>query len=327
MNLRFKSCAALAMAMFVVFASGACAQEYPTRPVTVIVPFSAGGPADTAARTFVDVMRRHFSQPLVVENRAAAGGTPGAEHVALNGHDGYTLLLGSIASFALIPPVHTVRYKTDDFTPLALVWRSQQVFAVRNGLSANTAADFVSLAKASPGTMTIGSAGNGTVTHLAGELLQREAGIRLVHVPFRSTANSLIDLAGGHIDAIFGDVAILKPHVESKAIKALAITSADRSLLLPDLVTTKEAGLLNVRTEVWYGLVASAKAPENILQRLREVTLAVQQDPEFAERLKKYGIGLPAAGAENFGAFIKSEIDRWKPIVTSIRTDRYAPQP
>ena len=325
MNSRFILCAlitALGLAVFGGPAPDAGAQEYPTRPVTVIVPFSAGGPADTAARTFVDVMRRHFSQPLVVENRPAAGGTPGAEYVAHNGYDGYTLLLGSIASFALIPPVHQVRYTPDDFTPLALVWRSPQVFAVRNGLAANTVAEFVALAKANPGKMTFGSAGNGTVTHLAGELLQREASIQLVHVPFRSTANSLTDLAGGHIDAIFGDVAILKPHVERKSFKALAITSPERSLLLPDITTTKEAGLSNVRTEVWYGMVASARAPETALQRLRQVTLAVQQDPEFAERLKKYGIGLPAAGADNFGAFIKSEIDRWKPIVTSIRTER-----
>jgi tripartite-type tricarboxylate transporter receptor subunit TctC len=297
------------------------ADEYPSRSVTVIVPFSAGGPADTAARTLVDVMRRHFSQPLVVENRPAAGGTPGTEFVAQNGNDGYTLLLGGIAGLALIPPVQKVRYAVEDFAPLGLIWRSPQVFGVRKGLGVSTVAEFAAKAKADPGKLTFGSAGIGTVTHLAGELLQRETGAQLIHVPFRSTVNSLSDLVGEHIDAIFGDVAILKPQVEAGAIKALAITSPERSLLLPDLVTTKEAGFPGVSTEVWYGLLASARAPEPALMRLRQAVLATQRDPEFAERLKKYGISRPEPGAESFGAFIRSETEKWKPIVSSVRTN------
>ena len=187
-----------------------------------IVPFSAGGPADTAARTFAEMMRKHFSQPVVVENRPAAGGIPGTEYVVQNGQDGYTLLLGGIAGLALIPPVQKVRYSVDDFAPLGLIWRSPQVFAVRNGLPVKSAAEFVTYAKANPDKLTFGSAGIGTVTHLAGELLQREAAITLIHVPFRSTVNSLTDLIGGHIDAIFGDVAILQPHVqESMGVLAL----------------------------------------------------------------------------------------------------------
>jgi tripartite-type tricarboxylate transporter receptor subunit TctC len=297
------------------------ADEYPSRAVTIIVPFSAGGPADTAARTFADVMRRHFSEPVVVENRAAAGGIPGTEFVAQNGHDGYTLLLGGVAGLSLIPPVQKVRYAVEDFAPLGLLWRSPQVFGIRNGLNIHTVAEFVTRAKAHPGELTFGSAGIGTVTHLAGELLQREAGIKLLHVPFRSTVNSLTDLIGEHIDAIFGDVAILKPQVEAHGITALAITSPERSPLLPDLVTTKEAGYPGVRTEVWYGLLASVHAPEPALARLREVVAVTQRDPEFQERLKKYGITPPVPGAESFGEFIKSENERWKPIVTSVRAN------
>jgi tripartite-type tricarboxylate transporter receptor subunit TctC len=297
------------------------AQEFPTRPVTIIVPFSAGGPADTAARTFVDVLRKHFSQPVVVENRPAAGGVPGTEFVAQSAHDGYTLLLGGIAGLALIPPVQKVRYAVDDFAPLGLIWRSPQVFAVRNGLPVKTAAEFVAYAKANPGKLTYGSAGIGTVTQLAGELLQRETGIKLVHVPFRSTVNSLTDLMGEHIDMIFGDVAVLRPHVQRQAVKALGITSYERSPLLPDLITMKEAGFPAVHTEVWYGLLAQARTPANALTALRTAVTAAQRDPEFAARLEKFGISTPEAGAESFGAFIRAEIDRWTPIVTSVRAN------
>jgi tripartite-type tricarboxylate transporter receptor subunit TctC len=323
MTMRLMTPLTLFLAILVADAtsSRAPAQEFPSRAVTIIVPFSAGGPADTAARTFADVMRKHFGQPVIVENRPAAGGTPATEYVAQNGHDGYTLLLGGIAGLALIPPVQKVRYTVEDFAPLGLIWRSPQVFAVRNGLPVQTAAEFVAYAKANPDKLTFGSAGIGTVTHLAGELLQRETGIKLVHVPFRSTVNSLTDLMGEHIDAIFGDVAILRPHVQSKAIKPLGITSYNRSGLLPDLVTMKEAGFPGVHTEVWYGVLAQAHTPAPALAKLREATAAAQNDPEFAERLMKFGISLPEAGAESFGAFIHSEIDRWKPIVTSVRTN------
>ena len=312
-----------AVALFVAGAapSRSRAQEFPSRAVTIIVPFSAGGPADTAARTFADVMRKHFTQPVVVENRPAAGGIPGTEYVAQSGYDGYTLLLGGIAGLALIPPVQKVRYAVDDFAALGLIWRSPQVFAVRNGLPVTTVAEFVAYAKANPDKLTFGSAGIGTVTHLAGELLQRETGAKLIHVPFRSTVNSLTDLMGEHIDAIFGDVAILRPHVEGHAVKALGITSYDRSPLLPDLVTMKETGFPGVHTEVWYGLLAQARAPAPALAKLREVVMAAQRDPEFAERLNKFGISTPEPGAESFGAFIHAEIDRWKPIVTSVRTN------
>ena len=224
-------CAALALA---VSLSPSLAQDFPSRPVTIVIPFTAGGPADTAARTISEVLRHHLGQPLIAENRPAASGVTGTEAVALGEADGYTLLLGGIAALVLVPPVQKVRYDVaKDFAPLGLIWRSPQVFAVSTKLGVNTVSEFVAHAKANPGKVTIGSAGNGTVTHLAGELLKRESGIELLHVPYRSTANSLTDLVGGHIDAIFGDVAILQPHVQSGAIRALAITSPERSLLLP----------------------------------------------------------------------------------------------
>ena len=202
------------------------AQDFPTRPITLSVPFTAGGPADAAARTVSDALRRQLGHSLVIENRPGASGIPAVEALVHNEADGYTLLVGGIAPIVLIPPIQNVRYNVEkDLVPLGLIWRSPQVFAVSAKLGVSTVAEFVARAKANPGKLTIGSAGNGTVTHLANELLRREAGIDFIHVPYRSTSNSLTDLAGGHIDAIFGDVAILQPQVEAGIIKALAITA------------------------------------------------------------------------------------------------------
>jgi tripartite-type tricarboxylate transporter receptor subunit TctC len=202
---------------------------------------------------------------------------------------------------------------------LGLIWRSPQVFAVSTKLGVNTVAEFVAYAKANPGKVTIGSAGTGTVTHLAGELLKRESGIELLHVPYRSTANSLTDLVGGHIDAIFGDVAILQPHVQSGAIRALAITSSERSSLLPDLATMAEVGFPRVRTEVWYGLLAPARTPAPVLAKLKAAVAAAQTDPAFRESLGKFGISPAPPGSDSFAQFIRDEVERWTPIVTSIK--------
>jgi tripartite-type tricarboxylate transporter receptor subunit TctC len=296
------------------------ADDYPSRPVTIIIPFTAGGPADTAARTVSEVLRRHLGQPLIAENRPAASGVPGTEAVALGEPDGYTLLLGGIAALVLVPPIQKVRYDVEkDFVPLGLIWRSPQVFAVSTKLGVNAVDEFVAHAKAHPGKVTIGSAGNGTVTHLAGELLKRESGIELVHVPYRSTANSVTDLVGGHIDAIFGDVAILQPHVRSGAIRALALTSPERSPLLPELATMTEVGLPRVRTEVWYGLLVPARAPAPVLTRLKSAVASAQADPAFRDSLSKFGINPPPSGSESFARFIREEIERWTPIVTSLK--------
>jgi len=298
------------------------AQDFPSRPVTIVIPFTAGGPADTAARTISEVLRHHLGQPLIAENRPAASGVPGTEAVALGEADGYTLLLGGIAALVLVPPVQKVRYDVaKDFAPLGLIWRSPQVFAVSTklGVNVNTVAEFVTHAKANPGKVTIGSAGTGTVTHLAGELLKRESGIELLHVPYRSTANSLTDLVGGHIDAIFGDVAILQPHVQSGAIRALAITSPERSSLLPDLATMAEVGFPRVRTEVWYGLLAPARTPAPVLGKLKAAVAAAQTDPAFRRGLSKFGISPAPPGSDSFAKFIRDEVERWTPIVTSIK--------
>ena len=234
-------------------------------------------------------------------------------------NDGYTLVVGGIAPIVLVPAVKKLRYDVEkDLVPLGLIWLSPQVLAIRPSLGVDTVAAFVDYAKKNPGKVTIGSAGVGTVTHLANELLQHEAGIKLLHVPYRSTSNSLTDLIGGQIDSIFGDVVILRSHVQAGSIKALAVTSARRSPLLPDVPTMAEAGLPDVRTEVWYGLLAPARTPAPVLERLEAAVRDAQNDPAYKESLRKYGIELEGVGAEAFAEFIKSESDRWSPILKAI---------
>ena len=299
--------------------AAAAADDFPNRPIRLVVPFSAGGPTDTAARVFAEPLQRQLHQPVIIENRPGASGVPGTESVVQGENDGYTLVVGGIAPIVLVPAVKKLRYNVEkDLVPLGLIWRSPQVLAIRPALGVDTVAAFVDYAKKNPGKVTIGSAGVGTVTHLANELLQHEAGIKLLHVPYRSTSNSLTDLIGGQINSIFGDVVILRSHVQAGSIKAFAVTSARRSPLLPDVPTMAEAGLPDVRTEVWYGLLAPARTPAPVLERFKAAVRDAQNDPAYKESLRKYGIELGGVGAEAFAEFIKSESDRWSPILKAI---------
>jgi tripartite-type tricarboxylate transporter receptor subunit TctC len=300
-------------------ATAAVANDFPSRPIRLVVPFSAGGPTDTAARLIAEPLQRQLNQPVIIENRPGASGVPGTESVVQGENDGYTLVVGGIAPIVLVPAVKKLRYDVEkDLVPLGLIWLSPQVLAIRASLGLDTVAAFVDYAKKNPGAVTVGSAGVGTVTHLANELLQHEAGIKLLHVPYRSTSNSVTDLIGGQIDSIFGDVVILRPHVEAGSIKALAVTSARRSPLLPDVPTMAEAGLPDVRTAVWYGLLAPARTPAPVLERLEAAVRDTQNDPAYKASLRKYGIEIEGVGSEAFAEYIKSETDRWTPILKAI---------
>jgi putative tricarboxylic transport membrane protein len=307
---------AFTVLMSVLAAGSAGAEDFPTQPIRLVVPFSAGGPTDTAGRLIAEPLLRQLGQRLVIENRPGASGVPGTEAVVSGANDGYTLVVGGIAPVVLVPAVKKLRYSVDtDLVPLGLIWRSPQILAVRPSLNVSTVADLVAHAKANPDKLTFGSAGIGTVTHLANELFKREAGIRFTHVPYRSTSNSVVDLMGGQIDAIFGDVAILAPQVKANTIKALAITAAKRSPLLPKLPTMVEAGLPNVQTEVWFGLLAPARTPAPILAKLKAAVKAAQLDPEYQAALLKYGTELDNVGSEQFAEFIQTESKRWTPIL------------
>jgi tripartite-type tricarboxylate transporter receptor subunit TctC len=297
-------------------ATAAAADEFPSHPIRILVPYTAGGPSDVGTRLMSDPLARHLGQPLVIENKGGAAGLVGTEAFLAAAPDGYTLLVGAIGPFAIIPAAKAVRYDPEkDFVPLALVWRSSQVLVVNNKLGIKTLQDFVAHAKANPGKVTVGSAGIGSITHMSIELLQQEAGISLIHVPYRSTGGTLPAVLGGQIDAAFADVTLIPEFVKSGALTAIAITAPERSHVLPDLPTTAEGGLPRVDTQNWFGLVASPQTPPAALAKLKAAADATLADPAYRNSVARQGLTPNGWDGESFGRLIRSQIEKWAPIV------------
>src|SRR5262249_52883693 len=232
--------------------------------------------------------------------------------------DGYSILVGSIGPLTIIPAFKPVSYDVEkDVVPLSTVWRSAQVLAVRPSLGIKTVAEFVAYAKANPNKLTIGSAGVGAVTHLAIEVLKRGANIEVIHVPFRSTSESLPQLMGGQIDALFGDGPIIAPQVHAGKIVALAVAGSKRGLALPQVMTMTEAGYPGIEAESWFGLVVSSKVPAPVVARLQAAVLAAHGDPAYLEALAKQGASAGEPGPESFGALIKADTAKWKAVIAA----------
>jgi tripartite-type tricarboxylate transporter receptor subunit TctC len=312
----------LSAVITVVFATAATcaatafADGFPTRPIRIIEPYPAGGPSDVGTRLMVNYLSAKLGQPLVVENKPGAAGLNGTESFLTMPPDGYTLLVGAIGPFAIIPAAVKVSYNpTTDFAPLALVWRSSQVLVVNPKLGIKTLPEFIAKAKADPGKLTVGSAGTGSITHMSIELLQQEAGISLIHVPFRSTAETMPAVMGGQIDAAFADVTLIPEFVKSGTLTAVAITAPERSNVLPDLPTTTEGGLPRVDTQNWFGLVASAKTPPDVVAKLKSATAAVLADPAYRDNVARQGLTLKDWDGDSFQKLIRAEIAKWTPVV------------
>jgi putative tricarboxylic transport membrane protein len=293
----------------------AAAADYPTRAIRLVVPYAAGGPTDVSGRLIAQALRAPLGQSVFVENRGGGGGIPGTEIVINGPSDGYTLLLGAPGPLIISPAIGAARYDIEkSLATIGLVWRSPQVFAVNPKLGVKTMAEFVALAKAKPGIINVGSAGNGTTTHLSLELLKREAGIDLIHVPYRSTGAGLPDLLSGQIEAAFGDLSVMTPQVASKSLVGLATTSKERSALLPDLVTTAEAGYPTLVVENFYGVTARAGVSAEILKRLEAAVQTAIADPEYRVNLAKHGAVVSETSAEKYRELLRVEAERWGPI-------------
>ena len=306
----------LAFATANVGVTTAFADDFPSRPIRVIEPYAPGGPSDVGTRLMVNYLSPKLGQPLVVENKAGAAGLVGTESYLSMPPDGYTLLVGAIGPFAIIPAAEAVSYDpAKDFAPLALVWQSSQALVVNPKLGIRTLQEFVAKAKANPGKLTVGSAGTGSITHMSIELLQQEAGITVIHVPFRSTAETMPAVMGGQIDAAFADVTLIPEFVKSGALIAVAITAPERSAVLPDLPTTAEGGLPGVDTQNWFGLVASAKTPPDVIAKLKSATAAVLADPAYRDSVARQGLTLKNWDGDSFQRLIRVQIAKWTPVV------------
>jgi tripartite-type tricarboxylate transporter receptor subunit TctC len=266
-----------------------------------------------------------LGQQVVVEARAGAGGLTGVDVLAKSPPDGYTLCLAGVAALSAIPFM-VAKMPFDwqkDLAPISLVVRVPEVAVVNQTIAANTLAEFVAHARSNPGKINFGSAGAGSVTHLGVELLKTEAKIDLVHVPYRGAGPAITDLLGNHIQLLVSDAPVIASYVQSGKLKALATTSEARSMLLPDVPTTGEAGYPRVNSDNWYGLVAPAGTPPDVLERLQKATVAVLRSPELKKQFDNLGAVLIPSTPDEFLAYIKSEQAKWGPLVaaTGVKLD------
>jgi len=297
-------------------ASLACAQ-YPGKPVRLVVPFPAGGPTDIVGRTISQKLSESLGQPVIVDNRAGAGGVIGTEFVAKSPPDGYTILLGTIGGLAVAMSLYPNRgYDTlRDFQAVAQAVTVTNILVVHPSLPARTVKELLSLARARPGTLNYASSGSGTVTHLAGELLNTMAHVKIVHIPFKGGAPALTALMSGEVEMNFENSLIVVPHIKAGRVRAIAVTGAQRSKLIPDLPTIAEGGLPGYNASGWYGFVLPAAVPKEIVSRLANDFNRILRMPDVVERLSGQGAEPVINTPEQFTAFIRTEIDKWTRLV------------
>jgi tripartite-type tricarboxylate transporter receptor subunit TctC len=298
----------------------ALAQSFPSKPVRLIVGFPAGGPADIFGRALAQGMAAELGQPVVVENVAGVGGVLGVDRAAKAAPDGYTLCINSASPLVIAPySLSKIPYDVKkDFAFLTLVVRVPEVLAVHPSMPVNSLAELVAHAKANPGKVNFGSAGSGSITHLAGELLKAEAKIDLVHVPYKGAAPAVNDLLGGQVQMGIFDVPVLLGHIRSGKLKALTITSAKRAPALPEVATTVELGYPNVNSDNWYGLLAAAATPPEVQRRIHAAAVAALRSKAVDEQFAKVG-GIASPGTpQEYQAFIAAEQAKWSKIVQAI---------
>jgi tripartite-type tricarboxylate transporter receptor subunit TctC len=306
--------------LVLAFPALALAQAYPSKPVRLIVGFPAGGPADIFGRALAQGMSGELGQPVIVENISGVGGVLGVDRAAKAAPDGYTLCINSASPLVIAPySLSKIPYDVKkDFAFLTLVVRVPEVLAVHPALPVDSLSALISYAKANPGKVNFGSAGSGSITHLAGELLKAEAKIDIVHVPYKGAAPAVNDLLGGQVQMGIFDVPVLLGHIRSGKLKALAITSATRAPSLPDVPTTVELKYPNVNSDNWYGLVAAAATPPEVQRRIHSAAVAALKSKAVEEQLSKVG-GIAAPGTpQEYAAFIAAEQAKWSKIVQAI---------
>lgn len=304
-------------ALLLCLAGASLAQDYPSRPVRWVSPWPPGGANDIFSRAIAQKLQEAFGQPVVVDNRPGAAGAIGTEHVAKSPADGYVLTLGSSPTHAIAPSLNpALPYDPlRDFTAVTLVAVVPNVLVVNPSLPAKTVRELVALAKAKPGSLNFGSAGNGTSQHLSAELFKVMAGVDMVHVPYKGTAPALADLLAGQVQLAFDNIPALLPHIQSGKLRALAVTPAARSQALPDLPTVAEAGLPGYDASVWFGVFAPSGTPRPVIQRLHTEIARALSAPDLKARMASMGAEVSGLGPDEFRDFWRREIPKWADVV------------
>ncbi|MCX7962072.1 MAG: tripartite tricarboxylate transporter substrate binding protein [Burkholderiales bacterium] len=307
----------LVAALAALVAASAHAQSWPAKPIRLVVPFAPGGTSSIIARAFAAEMEKTLGQPFVIENKGGGGGNLAMQEVARAEPDGYTLIIGHIGSLAVNPFMYeSLPFDTNrDFAAVSLLAKVPSIFVVPADVPAKDLREFVALAKKNPGKLYYGSAGNGSAGHLAMEYLKLVAGIDLVHVPYKGTGPNLVDLLAGRTQATAAGTPPLLPHVKAGKLRVIAVGSATRLPILPEVPTVAEQGYPGFETTQWYGLNAPAKVPAEIVRRLAEAAALAARQPSVAERLAVDNAEAVGSTPKEYADFIAREQARWSEVV------------
>jgi tripartite-type tricarboxylate transporter receptor subunit TctC len=315
--MKFSAVRFSAIALSFSMTAAANAAAYPDKPIRMLVGFAAGGGTDTTARAIGQPLSEALGQQVIVDNRPGAAGNIAADITAHSVPDGYTILMGTIAALAINPSLYQ-KLPFDpikDFEPISLAVSSMNVLVVHPSVAAKNVKELIALAKAQAGKLTYGSSGVGGAGHLAGVLFDQLAGTKMIHVPYKGGAPAIIALVSGEVNMVFATAETAVPQVKAGKIRALGVTTAKRSALLPDLPTIAEGGLPGYEANNWYGLLAPAKTPPAIIERLNREVVKVLNMPNVKEQLFRSGLDASPSTPKEFGAYIKSEMAKWSKVV------------
>ncbi|TPQ40650.1 Bug family tripartite tricarboxylate transporter substrate binding protein [Cupriavidus pinatubonensis] len=316
--MRVSSVAAVALVAAAVFSAPAVqAQAYPNKPIRMVVGFPSGGAPDTLARIVSEKISPSWGQPVVVDNKPGAGGNIGAEAVAHAPADGYTLAMGTVGTHSINGALYSkMPYDmVKDFTPVILVATTPNVLVVHPGVPAKNVSELIALAKARPGGLTFGTPGVGTSLHVAGELFNSMAGVKITHVPYKGRAMAIPDLLGGHITMMFDNLPSALPVVKEGKLRALGVTSAKRSPSAPDIPTLAEQGLPGFEADSWFAIFAPANTPKDVVAKLNAEFNRIYSLPDVQAKLKTLGLDRVLGTPEKLAAYQRSEIAKWAKVV------------
>lgn len=297
--------------------STAAAQSFPTKPITMIVPFSAGGTTDILARIVGQYLGNKFGQSVVIENRDGAGGNIGTQTAARAKSDGYTLLMGTVGTHAINPALYSrLNFNhIEDFQPLTRVAMVPNLLVVNPERPYRTVEEIIAYAKANPGEIAFASSGNGSSIHLSGELFKLMADVDMLHVPYRGSAGAVTDLLGGQVDIMFDNMPSAIQHVRNNTLVPIAVTPAERSAELPDVPTIAESGVPGYEATSWFGLFAPAGTPDDVVKVLHSAIAEALQDPEVIEKFSAQGAVVHIDTPDEFAEFIAAETEKWADVV------------
>ena len=292
------------------------AQTWPVKPVHIVVPFTSGGSTDIVARIIAAKLTTSLGQPVIVDNRAGAGGTLGSDFVAKSPADGYTLLMGTSSTMAIAPNIYNkLPYNTlNDLMPVSLLGTADVVLVANAGLPFKTFNEFMSYAKANPGKLTYASGGNGSISHLLGEYFKSMASVNLLHIPYKGDAQMVIDLVGGQVDIAFGTAVAFLPQIRAGKVTPLAVTNPKRSTSMTTLPTISESGVTGYQALQWFGIAAPTGTPKAVIDRLNASITTILAMPDVRNRFTELGFDIVGGKPEDFGAYLRAENEAWKKI-------------